>query len=108
MTVQVFCLSLLRAAQPFSILSSSQMFVIPGSVLTQLANLEKVLEVEGELGLCRFPVFSRSLVNTMRWVEKGERRELLPRSGGAGTSLPSGGTKPLDNIFLCHKSVTSP
>lgn len=32
---------------------------------------------------------------------EGERREPLPRSGGAGTS--SGATKPLDVAFSCHQ-----
>lgn len=81
------------------------MCVIPGSVLAQLVNLEKVLGEEGELGLCPFAEFSRSLLNTS--VGKRGEEEPLPGSGGTGTSLCSGGTKPLGTFFPCQ-SVTSP
>lgn len=80
-TAQVFCLPLPRAVQPCSVLSSSQMFVILGSVVAQLGNLEKVLGVEGEVGLCPF---ARSLVNSGigLWGERRKGGNLCPEVVG--------------------------
>lgn len=82
------------------------MRVIPGSVLAQLVNLEKVLGEEGELGLCLFAKLSRSLLN-ISVGKRGEEEPLLGRSG-TDTSLLSGGTKLLGIFFPCHKVSLHP
>lgn len=89
----------------------SHIFVIPGAVLTQLASLERVWERRHcwvcVLWLSRVGSKKGQQTPALCWVQKRREEPGPGVADGAGTSLPSGNTKPSD-LFFMSWCVTSP